>query len=418
MNNRLKQIISPKQLVAGLLVFLLPFLSLVTLWGVSGVSFGIAAVAALIIITGQGRSVMAPHWRAVRPVCLAFLLHFLFTLACLILRSEAILSALERPARMLLAISALMLVLWARPDRRFLWWGVAGGALAGAFLVGYQRLGLDMDRPGGLMNAITFGDMSLCLGLISIAAMIDQRSARQMIWPIIGLIAGLAGSVMTGTRGGWPALALAAVIMVRYSHALNSRRVRAWVIVSFVLVGATYFIPGSGVSERVDEGIAGISSYFNGGSVFTIMGIRLELWKSASMLIAEHPLLGIDYQAAAVRMTEWVAAGRLDPVVLTMPHLHNEYLQKWVTGGAVGLVIWLATLITPIIFFARQLAPGAQANKTVIACALAGLFVVTSYLCFGLTEVIFWSVKASLFYALMVFLLMGLCLNETPGVRS
>ena len=79
---------------------------------------------------------------------------------------------------MLLAISALVLVLWARPDRRFLWWG---GALAGAFLVGYQRLGLDMDRPGGLMNAITFGDMSLCLGLISIAAMLDQRSARQMI---------------------------------------------------------------------------------------------------------------------------------------------------------------------------------------------------------------------------------------------
>jgi O-antigen ligase len=39
------------------------------------------------------------------------------------------------------------------------------------------------------------------------------------------------------------------------------------------------------------------------------------------------------------------------------------------------------------------------------------MLVVSSYLCFGLTEVIFWSVKASLLYALMVMILMGLCLN-------
>jgi len=35
---------------------------------------------------------------------------------------------------------------------------------------------------------------------------------------------------------------------------------------------------------------------------------------------------------------------------------------------------------------------------------------VLSYFSFGLTEVIFWSLKGSMFYALMVFLLMGLCL--------
>jgi O-antigen ligase len=38
------------------------------------------------------------------------------------------------------------------------------------------------------------------------------------------------------------------------------------------------------------------------------------------------------------------------------------------------------------------------------------MLVVLSYFSFGLTEVIFWSLKGSMFYALMVFLLMGLCL--------
>jgi O-antigen ligase len=65
-------------------------------------------------------------------------------------------------------------------------------------------------------------------------------------------------------------------------------------------------------------------------------------------------------------------------------------------------------LLAPLAFFARML--GAPAGES-FAPALAGTLVVSSYLCFGLTEVIFWTVRASLMYALMVFLLMGLCLN-------
>jgi O-antigen ligase len=83
----------------------------------------------------------------------------------------------------------------------------------------------------------------------------------------------------------------------------------------------------------------------------------------------------------------------------------------------VGLAAWLAILVAPFIFFARLLAPRAHASRPLFALALAGMLVITSYVCFGLTEVIFWSVKGSLFYALMVFLLMGFCLNakDTDG---
>jgi O-antigen ligase len=72
-------------------------------------------------------------------------------------------------------------------------------------------------------------------------------------------------------------------------------------------------------------------------------------------------------------------------------------------------VVWLGTLAAPLAFFARQLR--AQAGRERRALALAGALVVVSFFGFGLTEVIFWSVKASLFYSLTVFLLMGLCLN-------
>jgi O-antigen ligase len=56
-----------------------------------------------------------------------------------------------------------------------------------------------------------------------------------------------------------------------------------------------------------------------------------------------------------------------------------------------------------------------SAPAGLVAAALAGQLLVLGYFSFGLTEVIFWSVRAAMFYALMVFVLMGLCLNAREG---
>jgi O-antigen ligase len=132
------------------------------------------------------------------------------------------------------------------------------------------------------------------------------------------------------------------------------------------------------------------------------------------MLIAEHPLLGRDFEAGRVRLAELAREGKLDPVVLTLPHLHNDALQELVKGGVAGFVLWAAVLAAPLLFFLREMRTGVGGPQ--FATALAGVLVVTSYVSFGLTEAIFWSMKGSLFYALMVFLLMGFCLNAKEKI--
>ena len=74
--------------------------------------------------------------------------------------------------------------------------------------------------------------------------------------------------------------------------------------------------------------------------------------------------------------------------------------------------LWAATLAAPLRFFLRRV----DARAPQFAVALAGALVVLGYIGFGLTEVIFWSMKGSLFYALMVFLLMGFCLNAKEKI--
>jgi O-antigen ligase len=417
MNNNLTKTMGTPHVWLGALVFLFPFLSLVTPFGVSLSSF-LFLLAALFLYK-DGRAALARHWGETRWVVFAFLFNFAFAVLVYAVRPHASLSNLEKPARMFFAVSALMLVLVLRPSRRALWWGVIAGAIAALPLIGYQRIWLNVERPGGLMNAITFGDLSMCLALVAMAAAVDFRhSTRQALWPALGALAGLAASVMTGTRGGWVALVLAAVVFIRHSHLVPSRRVRALLLASFALFGSTYFIPAVGMQDRVAQGVYDVRTWFEGGSAFTNVGIRLELWKGAGMLIAEHPLFGLDPTASRAALAHYVQQGRLDAVVLPMPHLHNDALQALATGGIFGFLAWFGILATPLAFFARAMGRRADTTTQQFAPALAGMLVVLSYFSFGLTEVIFWSVKGSLFYVLMVFLLMGFCLNAKEKIEQ
>jgi O-antigen ligase len=412
MNSNLTHTRDPVQLWTGTLAFLFPFLSLVTLFGVSLGSFLFLATA--LISFKPCRDALVRHWPQVRWVVLAFLLHFLFVLGCALVRG-ANMNTVEKPARMFFAVSALAAVLAARPPRRMLWWGVIAGAIAALPFVAWQRIALGIDRPGGLINAITFGDLALLLALLSVTAAIDMRdNARQAGLAAVGALAGLAASLLTGSRGGWVALAVAALLFLRHARVLGGRRVRVLLAVGAAVVLVAWFVPATGMHARFDEGVSDIRTWFDGGNVATRVGTRLELWKGATMLIAEHPLFGIDFSACLARMGEFVREGRLDPVVLTLPHLHNDGLQELAKGGVIGFALWAAILVAPLLFFARALRTGADAPQS--ALALAGILVVTSYVSFGLTEVIFWSMKGSLFYALMVFVLMGFCLNAKEKI--
>jgi O-antigen ligase len=406
----------PMQVWVGSLAFLFPFLSLVTSFGVALASF--LFMASALLLFKSSRDALVLHWPQVRWVVLAFLAHVLFILACMVSRGEK-LSVLDKPLRMLLGVSALAVVLAVRAPRRMLWWGASAGALVSLPFIAWQRFGLHLERPGGFINSITFGDLAMALALLALAGAIDMRERpRDALLAGAGALAGLAASVLTGTRGGWMALVMAALVLGRRMVRIDSRRVRALLAAGVAVLAAAWFVPALGVQARFAEGVHDAETWYEGGPVFTNVGIRLELWKGAIMLIREHPLLGMDFDACRARLAEYGREGWFDARVLELPHLHNDGLQVLATGGVVGFVIWAATLVAPLRFFLRRLGQDrAHAVCTPqFAVALGGALVVLGYVGFGLTEVIFWSMKGSVFYALMVFLLMGFCLNAEEKI--
>lgn len=403
MNNTLRQSTASTVFIHSL-IFLFPFLLLITNFGIGLCSF--AFLLAAIHYRRAGWTALRRHLTEMRGVLIAFSAVLLLALLLGLVSGDGRLRDLEKPFRMLAAVTVTLTVLACRPNRKALWWGLIGGAFAGCLFIAYQRWGMGVERPGGLINSITFGDIMLCMGLMCLAATLDF-AGRSAVWPALGALAGLTGSIATGTRGGWLAIGFSMALLVRYGHVLHGRWRKALALLVLALVVGTYFIPQAGVRERVDEGISDVHQYFNGGPSYTSVGIRLELWRSALKLIEKHPLTGASIPTVRAELEQLVADGRAHPYVLDFEHFHNDMLQVLVFGGVAGLLAWGATLVAPFLFFRRQLQCGDHLN----APALAGMLLVLNYFSFGLTEVIFWSVRSNMFYAMMLFLLAGLCLN-------
>ena len=411
MDNKLMHTMAPSRAWGSVLLFMLPALALVTHSGIGLASF-------LILLTGlgtfrAGRAALARHWNDVRWVVLAFLFNFVVVSVYFLLRPEEVLSNLEIPLRMLAAVSALTMVVVMRPPSQALWWGAIVGAAGAMVFVGYQRIVLGMERPGGWINAVTFGDLAVLLAVMAFAAAIDFRQARRsVLWPLFGGLAGVLALVLSGTRGGWISLALAALLCLRLGHLTRSRNVRILIGAGVALTAALYFVPATGMQARASQALNDVHAWYNGGEKDTNVGGRLELWKNAGMLIAEHPLAGVSSFAAKARTEEWVREGRLHRLVTIAPHFHNDALQALVNGGVPGLLALAGILGAPFAFFARQASLAAARGQPISAPAVAGMLVVLGFFGFGLTEMMFWMGRSGIFYAFTVFILMGLCLKQ------
>ncbi len=385
------------------LIFLLPVLVLTTKVGVGLCSF--AFFFAAIFYRHKAMTALRSHFAEIRSVLLAFGIFLLLAIANAIFSPDGQLRDLEKPFRMLLAVAAMLTVLACRPKRKALWWGLIIGTFASAAFIIYQRWGMGIVRPGGLINSITFGDIVLCMGLMCMAATLDF-SGRAIIWPSLGALAGLIASIATGTRGGWIALVLSMVLLLCYGDVLRGRWRKGLALLGAGVLISAVFIPQTGMRERIDQGVNDVQQYFNGEQRFTSVGTRLELWRTAWHLIERNPLVGAGETSVKQQVKQMVADGQSEAFVLEFAHYHNDILQQLVYGGLLGLLVWFSTLLMPFLFFLRQMRQPERA-----APALAGMLLTLSYFSFGLTEVIFWSTRSAMFYALMVFILAGFCLT-------
>ncbi|HXP01656.1 MAG TPA: O-antigen ligase family protein, partial [Luteibacter sp.] len=191
----------------------------------------------------------------------------------------------------------------------------------------------------GLWGAIEFGMFILVLSLISVAQALRSELTRgERIMHGIFAALGLYGALLTQSRG--PLLAFLPVFAIVVL--IQSRRSGRWkegllflAVGIAAATGAAMTLHGEVITRfaAVKEEMSTYSEQDATGAVRE----RLEMWRTATMAVAAHPLAGVGLNQFGDFARERIAEGKVNATVERYDHPHSEYLEWAVTGGVPGL---------------------------------------------------------------------------------
>jgi len=408
------------RLLPNFLVFALPAFALTTPFGVGSV----LALTLILFIWHFRDGVLdcyRDNWSAVRPMVLAFSAYFLVSLVRMFTDQQP-LRTLDGPSRMLFGLSCIGVFYFLKPQLRYFWLGLFVGTTTAAVFGALQVHAWGVPYPDGTPpraegfthHAITFGDLAVAMGLMAMCSLNTSKLLRYLA--PLALLAGLAASALSGARGSWLAMMLASVPLARYGSRMHGKRMLVVLAVAAALCVLAYFIPASGVEERVAIGISDVQRYLTRGDATTSLGIRMELWKASWLMFEGQPWLGVGRDNFDVALQTLAAKGLIQrSPALGFSSGHNDILHTLATGGLLDLSVLLAMYAAPFQFFRHMLHAEDKGQRP---AALAGMVMVVCFIGFGLTDVMFWLMATKLFYITMACSLAGICLYMTKGARA
>lgn len=296
---------------------------------------------------------------------------------------------LDMPLRALLAIPVLLLLL-AYPPHPAAWWGgLSIGAIAGTMLATWQLFALHMERPlAATSNAIHYGNASMLLGVLVLCGLGWARAQSQRTaWTLLllaGGLAGILGSLISGSRSGWLALPICTcLIAVHHAKAYGKRYFCGVLALLLALGGAAYVMPNSTLRERATTAMSELEKFDNQDNSNTSIGERLKMWRITLQMVDVHNMwTGMGRKGYLARKYVLAGEGEITAVIRNYTNAHNDYLDVLVKRGIIGVLALLALFLEPLTLFSRALRHGDAVSQSY---ALAGVVLCTCYVIFGLT---------------------------------
>jgi len=317
-------------------------------------------------------------------------------------------SGFDKPIRFICACFALLLILRHPPKLSWMWAGLAIGGLLSGLWAGYQKLVLSVVRAEGHTHVIQFGNISMLTGFLCLAglgwASTQSKPKRWIVLLSVGAIAGIAGSVFSGSRGGWVGLPLVLLVLFKTYHEFFSLRTK---IIAPLCIGAVlfglYHLPQTGVQQRVHAAINDVKHYSSGNSN-TSVGARFEMWKAAAQLYQAKPIAGWGNEHYKEGIQQLIEQKKAHAVTGPFRHPHNEILNAAAKYGSIGLLALLLLYFTPIRLLSASLKNNNLSKRSLAA---AGTLLSVSYIDFGLSQAFFTHNSGAMVYAFWLVVIWG-----------
>lgn len=203
------------------------------------------------------------------------------------------------------------------------------------------------------------------------------------------LSSGITAIVFTGSRG--PIIVNVIILIALFVNFLNSipskkQKISYSLFILSIFTIIALSIPQSkldNLQDRFQKGIDNLSTGFEKGKrPITSTGIRLDMWEASLVAISDHPLTGIGPGSHVDYFPILERDKRLDvntDLIIKFDHMHNDFIQAWLSMGLVFGTLSLAFILYLLVFF---LCLSKEKDVSII-----GVCICSSFLLCGLTDV-------------------------------
>ena len=224
------------------------------------------------------------------------------------------------------------------------------------------------------INAIPYGTLIAGISAIALSLCLTSTNYKEKLITFLAFILSSYGLIITESRGVW--LGYITMLAVMFIIFMTTKKIKiTWrsIILAFVVIIGVSVISKPLISQRLSQTQQEYND-IKSGNLNTSIGLRLQMWQSAPMIIEHHELLGQGDQYIQV-LDRLFHQGRISQVLYTYQpaHFHNQFIDYIVKKGIIGLILLLCLFILPL-----RLLKNASLLQRYITITLVSLFAVAS----------------------------------------
>ncbi|MCG3759545.1 O-antigen ligase family protein [Vibrio cincinnatiensis] len=263
----------------------------------------------------------------------------------------------------------------------------------------YHNVYLGEYRWAGTMNPIPYATICASLFIACFSIFLCSNKNIERIISCVFLVFSATSILLTQSRGVWLAvfISIIALLTINIRHTKIERKYIAIIISSVIF---TFFLMKESIEQRIDQTKQEIL-LISHGDLKSSIGLRLQMWLSVPDVIKDNYIIGIgDTHEKILKIL--YKEGEISPSLhkFSPSHYHNQYLDRLVKMGILGLLMLIAILLSPL--------RGITQQNRLRQCLIIGT--ISTYFISSLTDVPFNHPQSLTIYLLLLF---PLCKRET-----
>ncbi len=209
----------------------------------------------------------------------------------------------------------------------------------------YFSVYLQLSRDAWPINAIPHGAMVASVAVFSLVFIFNSNKKSDYIVFTLSFFMSVVAVMLNQSRGIWLALILSSVVVVAFNIRIKDIKIKH-IMVVFTLITLGLYMAYPKVKERLYQTKNEIIQ-IKSGDINTSLGIRFQLWKAASITALNHPVIGSGdlYHQDLKKLAD---EGYVSKQTAEYTHYHNQYLDKLVKSGVLGLVLLFCVILIPL----------------------------------------------------------------------